>query len=486
MPAVLIAFRVDVSDPLKDDSGTTTGRVRQRYSLLVVSEIALALVLMMAGGLLLRTLQKLEAEQLNFETRTLYRGFAYHRLVQGDTARPPAIRRADFLTVAQGVPGVTAIAIEGGHSLPGGAMTAELSEDSTRVINGLGYSSVSANYITVMGLPILHGRNFELGDESGTGVAIVDPVAAQTLYGRLDPVGRMIKLAGPAHAGRWIPIVGVMRSPSVLRSADYGAAQPWVLVCQQDSDVGQFLIRLQHDDPRIAATLVSRLKNGLDITSYVGPYDYDRRAEIVSRAFLAKVFVGMGAVALGLAALGLYGVLAYAVNRRRREFAVRIALGAEPHMLLKMVLHDGAVMLLAGTGVGAFAALAAARYLDSVLVAVLPSDVIALVLSEAVLLTVGFLAATAPARRAAKANPLDILRAVQAQSNSSGTIRARGGIPGSVSMIATVTGSLNRRGPADPGLIATAKSGKSWISALCVWPYTITSASGHSPSDSEG
>lgn len=413
VPAVLIAFRVDVGDPLKDDSGTTTGRVRQRYSPLVVSEVALALVLMMGGGLLLRTLQKLEAEQLNFETRTLYQGFTYWRRAEGDTTRPPAGRRADLLATARGVPGVVDIAMSGGGPVGGGGITAELSNDSTRVIPTLGYESVTSNYISVIGLPILHGRNFEPGDEAGGGVAILDPVAAQLLYGRLNPVGHMIKLAGPAHPGRWIPVIGVVRSPSVLRSRDRDAPQPWILVCERDSDAtGRLLIRLRTDDPRIAATLASRLKNSLDLTAYVMPYDYDRRAEIVSRAFLAKVFVGMGAVALGLAALGLYGVLAYAVNRRRREFAVRLALGAEPKTLLKMVLHDGAVMLLAGTGVGAFAALAAARYLDSVLVAVLPSDVIALVLSEAVLLTVGFLAATAPARRAAKANPLDILRAV--------------------------------------------------------------------------
>jgi ABC-type antimicrobial peptide transport system permease subunit len=123
------------------------------------------------------------------------------------------------------------------------------------------------------------------------------------------------------------------------------------------------------------------------------------------------MFVGMGAVALGLAALGLYGVLAYAVTRRMREFAVRIALGAEPRRLLKMVLYDGFVMLLAGIGIGAFAALMASRWLDSVLIAVLPSDVVTLVISEAVLITAGVGAALVPARRASRANPLDILRA---------------------------------------------------------------------------
>jgi len=132
---------------------------------------------------------------------------------------------------------------------------------------------------------------------------------------------------------------------------------------------------------------------------------------MTSRGFLAKVFVGMGAVALALAGLGLYGVLAYTVGRRMREFAVRLALGCEPRKLRRMVLHDGFVMLLAGIGFGAFFALAASRWLDAVLIAVLPSDVISLVGCELVLFAVGFAAALAPARRAARANPMDILRA---------------------------------------------------------------------------
>ncbi len=120
----------------------------------------------------------------------------------------------------------------------------------------------------------------------------------------------------------------------------------------------------------------------------------------------------MGVIALALAALGLYGVLSYAVTQRMRELGVRLALGAEPRGLFRMVLHDAAVMVLAGIGVGAFFALAAARLLDAVLVAVLPSDVVSLAAAEAVLCAAGLLAALGPARRAARSDPLDILRAV--------------------------------------------------------------------------
>lgn len=412
LPAIKVALGVNLDEPLKNDSGTTTGRMRQRYSPLVVSEVALALVLLMGGALLLRTLQQLTREELNFETRTLYQGWTWWRRGPSDTLPRPS-RRVDMLATARGVPGVADVAFQTMSGLRGGGISAERTGDSAAIISARSFLVVTPNFITVLGLPILRGRNFEPGDAAGTGVAIVDPVAAERLYGRQDAVGRMVKLGGPFTDAPWVPIVGVMRSPTVLESNRRGAAPPMVLVCRADTvDQGTMILRLTADDPRIPATLQSRLRSDVGVSVGIYPFDYERRAELISRGFLAKVFVGMGVVALGLSALGLYGVLAYAVSRRRREFAVRVALGAEPKALLRMVFHDGAVMLLAGTGVGAFAALAASRYLDAVLVSVLPSDVIALVLSEAVLLAVGFAAATAPARRAAKANPLDILRAV--------------------------------------------------------------------------
>lgn len=148
------------------------------------------------------------------------------------------------------------------------------------------------------------------------------------------------------------------------------------------------------------------------VTIEVHPYTWVRDASISYFSFLSKVFVALGAVGLSLAALGVYGVLAYAVSRRMREFGIRIALGAEPKVLFRMVMHDGMVMLLAGTGIGAFGALAAAPLFSSMSVGVYPTDVISLVAAEAVLLVVGLAATLAPARRAVRASPLDIIRAV--------------------------------------------------------------------------
>jgi hypothetical protein len=371
---------------------------------------------MMGAGLLLRTLVKLQREPLGFDARRLYLGWVGLRRTHDSSA---TVRRRDVFGAVRGVPGVEDVAMITQGRAPGGMVSAELTGDSSRTLvlreYGQGqFPVVSPEFFRVLRLPVLRGRDFEPGDAAGRGVAILDPIAAQLLYPNQNPVGHMLKLGGPGYDAPWVPIVGVVRSPYVLEAEGRYAQLPSVFIARADSGVGNDLvIRTATPNPRTVAAIQARLA-ALPGVRYAGvrPFDWVRQQEMASRSFLAKVFVTLGAVALGLAVFGLYGVLAYAVTRRRREFAVRLALGAEPRQLLRMVLYDGLVMLLAGIGLGAFVALAAARLLDAVLIAVLPSDVISLVFCEVLLMGVGLTAAFYPARRAARANPLDILRAV--------------------------------------------------------------------------
>jgi len=414
VPALRVAYTVELSEPLKD-AGTTTTRTRQRYSPLVISEVALALVLMMGGGLLLRTVQQLRRETAGLNVRTLFTAWVGGKTVAERTRGPVDWEQA--VSAVRSVPGVAGVASDLTRPLAGLAMTPEQTEDTSRLLLMRSVPLVSAEYLRVLGLPILRGRDFEPGDAAGNGAAIVNAVAAERLYPHQDPIGRMIKLGGPRKGAPWVPIVGVARSEIESRYGVEILRQPQVWVSRRDTAVvtafGSLIIRSVRQDARVEAQVRRRLRSVPSI-GYAQVYSYarSRDAEIASRAFLADAFVGMGLVALALAALGLYGVLSYAVTQRMREYGVRLALGAEPRGLFRLVLHDGAVMILAGIGVGAFAALAAARLLDSVLVAVLPSDVVSLVAAEAVLFAAGFLAAWVPARRAAAADPLDILRAV--------------------------------------------------------------------------
>jgi putative ABC transport system permease protein len=419
LPAIRVAASVELTDPLKTEAGTTTGARRWRYSPLVMSEVALALALMMGGSLLLRSVHQLRTAPLGFAPETLINAYVDATRETSRTSVGLDTITVDWalaLSAARAVPGVADVALENSGRMRGGAVAAELTGDSTRVINTLDYTVVSPSYLRVYGLPILKGRDFAAGDAVGPGVAILSAAAAARLYPKGNAVGRMLKLGSPRSHAPWIPIIGVARTPIVPwkeQALTGGAPAFWVAQPLGKPWSARLLIRAATRRPQILIDLRRTLRS-LPRARFVSvqPFTWEREAEIASRDFLAKVFVAMGAVGLALAALGLYGVLAYAVTRRMREFAVRIALGAEATVLFRMVMHDGLVMLLAGTGIGAVLALATAYLFNAVLIGVYPTDAISLVAAEAVLLAVGLAATLAPARRAVRANPLDILRAV--------------------------------------------------------------------------
>ncbi|MFI5281085.1 MAG: ABC transporter permease [Gemmatimonadales bacterium] len=412
-PAIRVAFGVRITDPLKDEGGTTTGRP-SRYSPLVIGEVALALALLMGGALLLRSVHQLRSADTGFDAETLVK--ANVRTVFRDTVR--TIDWEQVLATTRGTPGVAGAALEAWSPTLGAVVTAELDSDTSRMIMMQTFRVVTPSYLDVHGLPILKGRDFEPGDAAGDGVAILSAAAAARLYPRGDAVGRMLKLGAPTAKAPWVRIVGVARTPfepwgGSSLPGQGGDTPLWVVRPWGKLSNVSALVRAASRDPRTLVQLRRALLRVQGATSVsVQPYTWVRDTNITSFNFLAKVFVAMGAIGLGLAALGLYAVLAYAVSRRMREFGVRIALGAEPRTLFRMVMRDGLVMLLAGTGIGAFGALGAAYLFNAVLIGVYPTDAVSLVVAEAVLLAVGLAATIAPALRAVRANPLDIIRAV--------------------------------------------------------------------------
>lgn len=410
LPTIRVVRGVSLEEPLKADAGTTTGRGHQRFNALVAIEVAVTLVLLMGGGLLLRTVRELQREPPGLDSRSVFRADITAQPILDTVAR--FARRERVLTQVAAMPEVRDVASSGNQGVPGAAITAEMTGASTHLITMGGYPAVTPTYLKVLGLPILEGRDFELGDLSGPGVAIIDSVAARRLYPAQDPIGRMLKLGGAGSNGAWVRIVGVVRSPYVLEASSRYAPEPAVFVVRSGaSPFGQLLIRVKSREPHALVSLQARLHELRDVSvGTLKPWDEARSQDLVSRGFLADVFVAMGVVALALAALGLYGVLAFAVSQRMREFAVRVALGADPGQLRRMVLQDAGAMLLAGIGGGAFVALAAGRMLDAVLVTIQPWDVRSLLLSEALLLAVGLLAALVPAHHAARADPVAILR----------------------------------------------------------------------------
>ena len=429
LPAVRVVSNVSLDEPLKEGSASATMRVRHRYSSLVIVEVALALALMMGAGLLTKVVHRLVTMEYSFAARTLHRAWAY---IPFDTAQHQSIEqmrtmlqqlRADVLSRAARMPGAVAAATEGSGSNPGGSISGERTTDSVHQFNTMGFPVVSEGYIQTMGFTVIAGRDFLEGDTHGSGVAILNEVAARILYPRGDAVGHMVKLGSAPSAAPWVPIVGVVRTGPmrmqwtkewVEDARIFVARNPWGTANQVAANRSMnLLVRSERDDPGFAIRVQRVLSDaGWRVYGGVTPYLAVEMAEIRTRKFLASLFATMASFALGLAAVGLYGVLAYAVTRRMRQFGVRVAVGAQRRDIVRLIAHDSTVMVLAGTAVGGFLALGTSFILEAYLIGVYPTDAWTLVVSELVLFSAAALASLNPALRAMRADPLEILRAI--------------------------------------------------------------------------
>jgi len=321
------------------------------------------------------------------------------------------------VTALKDVSGVASAAAVSYERAPGGAVTSELTSGSKRMLSIGSFAVVTPGYVRTMGLPIVKGRDFVDGDLVGNGAVILNTAAAARLYPAADAVGHMVKLGGALSTAPWVPVVGVCRT--ALQLTDPGdlttvkaSAEIYVVRAASVGNRPRLLVRASRDPDKLALVLTRKLR-GVAPRSNAGvyPYLWGYETTVTSRAFLAQLFASMGSFALVLAAIGIYGVLAYAVHRRLREFAVRVALGAQRADLLRTVLHDGLVMSLAGTGLGAFVALWTSYLFENLLEDIYPTDALTLVSVEAVLIGVTVVACVAPALRAARADPIEILRA---------------------------------------------------------------------------
>jgi ABC-type antimicrobial peptide transport system permease subunit len=228
----------------------------------------------------------------------------------------------------------------------------------------------------------------------------------------------MLKLGNQSSSAPWARVVGVSAEANLrsFNEIDRNLPQPpEVYVVRKDPRVRnlRLVFRVAPNDKKTPIQLVHAVKEAAGLKQnallrvWSGNFDY----YLSSVRFATRVFLVLALCALGLAAVGLYGVVIYSVNRRMREFGVRIALGATGSILSRMVARDVFAMYLAGTAAGAFAAMLAAQSIDSLLYRVNPTDVGSLVLSETILASAALLACLVPARRAAKADPVEILRA---------------------------------------------------------------------------
>ena len=424
-PALRVPAR-GLESALRVGARSIVGSSRRLHSAFVVSEIALAVVLLVAAGMLGRSLLYLSSLDPGVNVRNVLT--ARFAVSPGAVANPEQIRAAwqDVLDRARRVPGVESVALadiipmrEGENSL--GYCTTPTQPPPNQAPIALA-SSVTPDYLKVMGIPLRHGRFFTDHDRMGSEmVIVVDENLAQHAFGTKDAVGKRIWI--PAMGAAPIEIVGVvghvrhwgLAADDQSRVRDqiyYPFAQVPTPLLHFFSSVMSIAVRTTIPPLDIVEPLRRELRGaGGDQAMYEErPMEQLVRASLARQRFLLLLFGIFAGLALLLACIGIYGVLAYLTGQRVPEIGVRMALGASARDVLWLVLRQSLALIFAGVGAGTLAALAVGRLLPSLVSGIRPADVSTFAITIPVLVAAALLASFVPARRASRADPTCALR----------------------------------------------------------------------------
>ncbi|PYQ46905.1 MAG: ABC transporter permease [Acidobacteria bacterium] len=417
----LQATRGDLADALAEGGrGASTGPsgVRAR-SALVVSELALAVLLLAGAGLLLRSFQRLSAVSPGFSADGV---LTLEVSLPAATYAEPARRAALFDRIRQGLqalPGVRAAAVASRLPLTGPGLSGPFSiegrafDPHAAVPQFAVFRAVSPEYHTALGVPLRQGRALQASDGAGApAVAVVNETLARAFFPRGDAIGHRVKLGGPGSPRPWLTIVGVAAdvrdrglalspSPEIAASLAQDPPSSAVIVARTAGDplavvaaARQAVAAADPDQP------VSRVRT---LAQLVAESIVERRAPAVLLAVLAVL-------AVTLAGLGTYGVMSYTVSGRAHEIGVRMALGARPADVARVVVGQALALAAAGAAVGLLASLALGRTLSTLLFEVRPADPATHAGAALALVAVAAAACARPALRAARVDPAVALR----------------------------------------------------------------------------
>jgi predicted permease len=424
----LHAGRVDVTTALKSAArgSTAVGHARTRR-LLVVTEFALSLMLMVAAGLLLRSFWDLLNARLGFDPErvaTIRTRLPYPNDVTIDKYRTvaqeaPFLR--DVLRRTRALPGIEEAALGGSSAIPLDHTQQDPNLLFPVLIEGRGTdamqaplvhgSSVTPEYFHLLRMTVVRGRLFtDFDDENAPGVAVVNEAMARIFWPGATPVGQHVKLSRSATS--WTTIVGVVADARTESLKDAGIPEVYASAYQRTEKHLAIFLRGQFD----IAAMADRVRAQVQLVDDTLPvYGAQALHETVAMSLAERRFstamVGLFALtALLLAALGIYGVIAYDVSERTHEIGIRVALGAERRTIVRMVLREGVTLVLFGAAVGLACAAGLSRSMAGVLYGVRPIDPPTFVAVPVLLITVAVLACYVPARRATRVDPLIALR----------------------------------------------------------------------------
>jgi predicted permease len=414
----LQASRADVGDLLREDTRTGTGLRMGRLSRsLVVAEVAMACGLLVAAGLMIRSIVNLSPGRMPFVSDRVLTG----RLDLGEAAYPDAARRAAFHEELErrlaALPGVRSAAVMAAPPGAGGGRDQVAIEGQDvvdeRQLPLTVWTAISPRFFETFGVGVHEGRAFTPADGAeAPAVASVNLAFVRRFFPDGRAVGRRLRLVYAGAGPEWLEVVGTVPDLNMGTPQRPQREAVYVPLAQSPSS-GVFVALAAASAPEsLAAPLrdaVARIDPDLPVRG-IKPYDALLYEFTWGVTVIGRLFTAFGAAALFLAAVGVYGVMTFAVSRRTREIGIRMALGASRGRVLLMVLGQGARQLALGAVIGLVLAFALGRLLAIVLVDVTPTDPVTFGSVLAALGVAGLLACVWPARRAARMDPVGALR----------------------------------------------------------------------------
>jgi predicted permease len=414
IPAIK-ASNIDLNEILKvGGRGGTLGWAHNRMrSLLIVSEIALALVALVGAGLFLRSMQRAQEINPGYESKNLFQYAFDLGALRYNPAHGQQFFR-DAIEHAKSVPGVADAAISSNGLFGGGLAGTIFREGEQTDPNNRGtlitLNNVSPGYFSTLRVPILGGRDFNDFDrEKTTPVAVVNKAMANLLWPGQEAVGKhFFIVVDPTK----YEVVGVVGTTVVGQIGEDPQPQAFFPLRQQYSPFATLAVRTIGDPEALMGavrTQVNQLDRNLALTN--GQTIGQTLAQGLWPSRMGAALLGLfGLLALVLASIGIYGVLSYSVSQRTSEIGIRMALGAQSKQVLALVLKQGMLLAVIGAVLGVVVALPVTRLASTLLYGVSPTDPLTYISITLLLMAVALLACYIPARRATRVDPLVALR----------------------------------------------------------------------------
>jgi putative ABC transport system permease protein len=413
----LQAARVDAAPALKDGSRGSAAAGRRHRQAIVVAEVALAVALVAAAGVMIRSFARLQGVDAGIDPHGVLTAYVTLPGLKYDTPDKTVAFWDELMQRLRALPGVTAAGGSTRIALEGYNWTGDLSIEGKPETwgRGLRHKEIVPDYFGAIGLPLLEGRSFRsTDDQKAPPVVVINAALAREYLSGEDPVGRRISFQRPDAAKHtWRTIVGVVADEKQDGLAD--PVRPEVYVSHRQAPQDDMTIVLRAAVP--PESLVPDVRRALRAVDPGVPlYGVRTMAQVVAEAtarerFATLLLGSFAALALMLAAVGIYGAAAYAVSSRTSEIGLRMALGAQRRDVVRMVLGDGLRLVGIGLALGLGLAALTGRALASLLFETAPTDPLTFTVVALFLMVVALTATVLPARCASRIDPVTALRA---------------------------------------------------------------------------